>query len=104
MACAEDTAGDVEWLRHRLRVNLGDDRWLENNYFRTGRDPFWYITLINLTDPLVDTSRFIGWFEANRDRSVGGEGFSQVDLCRWQFDGSRMMPEVVASVSSITTT
>ncbi|MGH8926186.1 MAG: hypothetical protein ACRDWA_16375 [Acidimicrobiia bacterium] len=99
MACAEDIAGDAQKLRHRLQVELGDDGWLENNYFKTGRDPIWCITLINLTGPLLGTRRFIEWFEANHKRRIGEEVFSQVDVCRWQFDGSRMMPNVVASVS-----
>jgi len=86
MACAEDTAGDVEWLRHRLRVKLGDDRWRENNDFRTGRDPFWYITLINLTDPLVDTR--------DGSKPIGTEASGEKAFHRWiSVVGSSMDPE-----------
>lgn len=97
MACAEDVVGAAEELRHRLQVELGEDGWLENNYFADGRDPIWYITLINFTGPL-DAERFLEWFDANRGRRIGEETFSHADVCRWQFDGSRMTPNVVASI------
>jgi hypothetical protein len=98
MACAEDSTGAGHELRQRLQIELGEDGWLENSYFAAGRDPIWYVTLINFTGPLLDDSRFIAWFESNHDRSLGQEAFSQVDICRWQFEGSRMMPKVVATV------
>jgi hypothetical protein len=99
MACAEDSVGAGQKLRHRLHIELGEDGWLENSYFANGRDPIWYVTLINFTGPLLDARRFIEWFESNRDRSFAKEEFSHVDVCRWQFDGSRMTPKVVATVS-----
>ncbi|HUP14772.1 MAG TPA: hypothetical protein VM848_01770 [Acidimicrobiia bacterium] len=86
-------------LRLRLHIELGEDGWLENSYFANGRDPIWYVTLINFTGPLLVARRFIEWFESNRDRTFAKEEFSHVDVCRWQFDGSRMTPKVVASVS-----
>jgi hypothetical protein len=99
MACAEDVAGTAQELRHRLQVELGEDGRFENRHFANGRDPIWYVTLINLTGPLQDAKRFIEWFEANRDLTLGTEVFSYVAICRWQFDGSRMAPKVLASIS-----
>lgn len=98
MACAEDMVGTADELRHRLQVELGEDGWLENNHFASGRDPIWYFTLINFTGSLANTQRFLEWFEANRERRIGEDTFSQIDICRWKFDGSRMIPKVVASV------
>lgn len=98
MACADDVEGTAGDLRRRIHAELREKGWLENSYFANERDPIWYATLVHFTRALDDAGRFIDWFSKNRTRSLGSALFSRVDLCRWRFETTRMVPDVVASV------
>jgi hypothetical protein len=93
-AVSPDRSADE--LRLRLGQELGPDGWLEDGVFPSGRDPFWYVTLVHFAGPVAEPHALLDWIESQRARSLGRATFDAVHLCAWHFDGTAVAPMLLA--------
>jgi hypothetical protein len=94
LAMAVDVGGAGDRLRARYGEELGDDGWLERKVLPRGRD-IWYLTLVHFATPDVDRDALALWVD---DKPIGRAVFDAAHVCRWGFDGRRMVPEPLATV------
>lgn len=86
--CSDAPAG--VWLA--FDRELADDGWFESNY----RRDIWYFNLIHFAGPIARPAELIEWVEARSGDDVGEIVVDRANLVRWEFDGRRMVPFVLA--------
>jgi len=59
----------------------------------------WYVNLVYFTGPVRDTEELIGWVEARREMHVTDVRITALQIVRWQYTATGMMPIVLASVT-----
>lgn len=82
----------VTRMRPALDRALGDDGWYELNYQRD----IWFLNLIHFAGPIARPAELVEWVEDRAGLTVGEIIVACTELVRWEFDGSRMAPVVLA--------
>lgn len=91
-AVPTDTAADE--LSNAIAQSMADDGWYEAGRSRD----IWYLNLVHFAGAVDHPHGLLDWAEA---RNADGAALSAdaVDLVRWEFDGRRMVPVILASVA-----
>ena len=58
----------------------------------------WYVNLAYFTGPVRDSEELIGWVEARRAMHVADVRVTRLQIVRWQYTASGMVPVALASV------
>jgi hypothetical protein len=95
MACAYPVEGAADIFAARLRDELGDDGWFEENFHRD----IWYATLVHFADGIVDPPALIDWVDARRDVDLGPAVVGEVELLWFRYDGRQPVRVSVATAS-----
>jgi hypothetical protein len=85
----------VEQVCPELDRELGADGWWEADY---GRD-ISYVNLVHFAGPVARPDEVDAWVRARSALAVGEVTVARADLVRFEFDGHRMVPIVLASSS-----
>ena len=99
MLRCRDLDGGADAARTSFGQELGDDGWLEDAVFETGRDPIWYCTLLHFAGPVVDPQALVEWVDARTDLALGEVRVDTLSVCRWNLDELGMAPTALAEVA-----
>lgn len=59
----------------------------------------WYVNLVYFTGPVRDAGELIGWVEARREMQVADVRIANLQIVRWHYTVTGMVPIVLASVT-----
>jgi hypothetical protein len=83
MACAYPHGDAADRFAQRLRDELGDDAWFEDNFHRD----IWYATLVHFTEEVPDPAALVAWVGERRDLDLGVAVVDEAELIRSRYDG-----------------
>ncbi|MGY0230450.1 hypothetical protein [Longispora urticae] len=94
MACAAAEGDTAELLKDRFGAALGPDGYYEADFHRT----IWYSNLVHFAGPVAEPARLADWVGERRQLHLGDALVTEVELLRWDYDGSQMVPVVFETV------
>ncbi|GIG58094.1 hypothetical protein Lfu02_24660 [Longispora fulva] len=94
MACAEADGDTAELLKDRLGEALGADGHYEAGFRRA----IWYANLVHFAAPIAEPACLVDWVGERRRLHLGEVLITEVELLRWDDDGSQMVPAVFEAV------
>ncbi|WP_412541047.1 hypothetical protein R8Z50_35650 [Longispora sp. K20-0274] len=94
MACAEADGDTAELLKDRFTEALADDGHYEAGFRRN----IWYANLVHFAAPIAEPALLVDWVGDRRQLHLGEVLITEVELLRWDYDGSQMVPAVFEAV------
>jgi hypothetical protein len=82
-------------LRAVVSGELGDDGHFEDDSYR---GDVWWSTVLHFAAPLADGAALVDWVDHRRTLDLGSFRARSIDLVRYEHDGARTAPVVLASV------
>lgn len=93
MARARPAGPAADNLADAFGVALGADGWYRD------RPDVWYVNLAYFTGPVRDAHHLIDWVGARRELNVADVLVTDIQIVRWRYTSTGMMPVVLASAA-----